>query len=159
MKNAMDLALLTLQRREDISKMKFEDIKDGYLYVIQEKTKKHDTGYLRIEIGEQLQEVLKRCRTDIPSPFIINRRPQRKFKRIKSKHWTQVLPDMISREFKSIRDSQVGLYENYQEGEKPTFHEIRALGEKLYKDQGKDPKQLGGWASEKMVKNYDSGHS
>ncbi|MDG9667494.1 hypothetical protein ONV78_07085 [Hahella sp. CR1] len=26
MKNAMDLALLTLQRREDISKMKFEDI-------------------------------------------------------------------------------------------------------------------------------------
>ncbi|WP_148212633.1 tyrosine-type recombinase/integrase [Hahella chejuensis] len=128
MKNAMDLALLTLQRREDIVKMKFEDIKDGYLFVIQEETKKHDTGYLKIEIGQQLGELLKRCRSDIPSPYVIHRRPIRKKKRKGDYHWTQIGPEMVSRNFKSIRDSQVGMFDDYQDGEKPTFHEIRALG-------------------------------
>ncbi|WLQ15240.1 hypothetical protein O5O45_04785 [Hahella aquimaris] len=46
------------------------------------------------------------------------------------------------------------------EEEKLTFHDIGALDEKtVQRHQGKDPKKLGGWASEKMVKNYDSGHS
>lgn len=35
--NAMDLALITLQRRSDVARMKFENIRDSKLYVIQEK--------------------------------------------------------------------------------------------------------------------------
>jgi hypothetical protein len=34
----MDLALTTAQRREDITRFKFSDIKDGRLFVDQEKT-------------------------------------------------------------------------------------------------------------------------
>ncbi|OEC32969.1 hypothetical protein SAMN05216600_1292 [Pseudomonas cuatrocienegasensis] len=36
--NAIDLALITAQRRADILSMKFEDVRDGHLYVIQQKT-------------------------------------------------------------------------------------------------------------------------
>lgn len=42
--------------------------------------------------------------------------------------------------------------------ERPSFHEIRALGVKLYKDAGLDPQHLAGHASAKMTKNYDAGH-
>jgi len=41
---------------------------------------------------------------------------------------------------------------------RPTFHEIRALGIKQYKDSGIDPQELAGHSSKKMTNNYDSGH-
>jgi len=38
LQNAIDLAMLTTQRRIDILNMKWSDIRDGYLHVAQEKT-------------------------------------------------------------------------------------------------------------------------
>lgn len=47
-KNAMDLAIRTLQRRRDIQKMRFDDYEGGFLYVIQSKTEKHgDAAHLK----------------------------------------------------------------------------------------------------------------
>ncbi|MCV6590673.1 MAG: phage integrase Arm DNA-binding domain-containing protein [Marinobacterium sp.] len=155
LQNAMDIALLTLQRREDITLMKFDDIRDGALYVVQGKTKKHDTGYLRIAIGPELSTVLKRCRDSTNSPFIVHRRPEKIIKRQGMQHWTQIKPEMVSRQFKLITDKQLA---NMPAAERPTFHEIRALGIKLYKDQGIDPQQLAGHSTEKMTRNYDAGH-
>lgn len=64
LKNAIDLALITAQRRGDILDMKFEDVRDGYLYVVQSKTEKaSDAGWLKIKVTDQLGEVLSRCRT------------------------------------------------------------------------------------------------
>ncbi len=148
--NAMDLAFITLQRREDVAIMKFEQIKDGSLYVIQQKTKKHDTGYLKIAIGPRLTKVIARCRDNIASPFLVHREPERRIRR-EGMHWTQVRPEMLTREFKSLAD-KLGI-------KNTSFHEIRALGVKWYKDQGEKPQELAGHASEKMTKNYDSGHS
>lgn len=156
LQNAMDLALITLQRREDITLLKFDQIRDRYLYVIQQKTRKHDTGYLKIAIGPSLEKIISRCRDDIASPFLVHRRPQKKVKREGMEHWTQIKPEMISRQVKKITDE---LLEDMPEAERPTFHEIRALGIKLYKDAGIDPQKLAGHASEKMTKNYDSDHS
>ena len=65
-------------------------------------------------------------------------------------HWTQIKPEMITREFKEIADS-LGI-------KSTSFHEIRALGIKRYKDMNKDPQQLAGHSSAKMTKNYDSDH-
>lgn len=149
LQNAMDLGLITLQRREDISLMKFENVRDGSLYVIQEKTKKHDTGYLRIKIGAELDKVIKRCRDDTVSPFLVHREPEKRVRR-EGMHWTQIKPEMITRAFKECCD------ELKIKG--TTFHEIRALGIKCYKDKGIEPQQLAGHSSEKMTKNYDSGH-
>jgi integrase len=155
LKNAMDLALYTLQRREDVTGMKWPE--GGELYVIQGKTKKHDTGYLKIAIGPKLKEIISRCRDDIVSPYLVHRRPEKKIQREGCDHWTQVTPEMVSRELKEVRD---GLQEfaGIPMAQRPTFHEIRALGQRMYRNGGINPKELGGWASEKMAKNYDSGH-
>jgi hypothetical protein len=51
-----------------------------------------------------------------------------------------------------------GLFAGWESGTAPSFHEIRGLGIKLYKDQGIDPQQLAGHASAQQTKNYDSGH-
>lgn len=158
MQNAMDLALITLQRRNDVSRMKFENAKDGKLYVIQEKTEKYDTGYLAIAIGPKLKTVIRRCRDDVPSPYMVHRRPERKVKdRAGMDHWTQVKPEMLTRKFAEARDES-GLFDGVPDNEKPTFHEIRALGIKRYRDKGEDPQQLAGHASAQMTSNYDSGH-
>lgn len=156
LRNAMDLALITLQRREDIVSMKFDQIKDGALYVIQEKTKKHDTGYLKIAMGDSLSEVVARCRDDVASPFLIHRMPERKIKR-EGMHWTQIKPEFVTRAFKEITD-ELKVFKSIKREARPTFHEIRALGIKTYKDRGFDPQQLAGHATAKMTKNYDSGH-
>ncbi len=158
MQNAMDIGLLTLQRREDVAKMRFDNIKDGFLYVIQEKTQKYDTGYIRIKISPQLDQIIKRCRDNIPSPYLVHRKPiKRKPSRVDADHWTQVLPAAITKEFAKARDL-TGLFDGWDIGEQPTFHEIRALGIKLYRDAGKDPQSLAGHSSTRMTNNYDSGH-
>ena len=158
MKNAMDLALITLQRRGDVSRMKFENVRGGKLYVIQEKTEKYDTGYLAIAVGPKLQKVIRQCRDDVPSPYMVHRRPVRKVKaRGGMDHWTQVKPEMLTRKFAEARDES-GLFDGTPDSERPTFHEIRALGIKRYRDKGQDPQQLAGHASAKMTSNYDSGH-
>lgn len=149
LQNAMDLALITLQRREDVSLMRFEDVKDGALYVIQGKTKKHDTGYLKITLGDELANVIKRCRDDIASPYLVHRDPEKRVRR-EGMHWTQIKPEMITRVFTELCNDN-GITQT-------TFHEIRALGIKLYKDAGINPQQLAGHSSGKMTKNYDSGH-
>jgi len=146
--NAMDLSLITLQRRSDISKMKFSDIKDGYLYVIQEKTKKHDTSYLKIKITNELQLIIDKCKDDIDSPYIIHKRKLNNQNKLM--HKTFVSPRMITEGFSNaMKKSGIS---------NTSFHEIRALGIKLYKDKGIDPQKLAGHSSSKMTKNYDSGH-
>lgn len=158
LQNAMDLALLTLQRRQDVLKMRFDGIRDGRLYVVQSKTKKYDSGYLAIAIGEKLDAVIKRCRDNVASPYLVHRKPSRKLPGRKGgDHWTSVAPRTLSNGFAAAR-SETGLFDGWNEYEVPTFHEIRALGIKLYKDAGKDPQGLAGHASKKMTSNYDSGH-
>lgn len=149
LQNAMDLSLITLQRREDVSLMRFDDVKDGALYVVQGKTKKYDTGYLKIDIGAELDALIKRCRDNIASPFLVHREPEKRLDR-EGMHWTQVRPEMITRAFKKCC-RKLGIDDT-------SFHEIRALGIKRYKDAGINPQSLAGHSSEKMTKNYDSGH-
>ena len=158
LRNAMDLALITLQRRGDVSRMKFENVQNGTLYVVQEKTEKYDTGYLAIEVGPKLKDIIKRCRDDLASPYLVHRRPERKVKeRAGVDHWTQLKPQMLTRAFAAARDKS-GIFDDMPENERPTFHEIRALGIKRYRDRNEDPQKLAGHATAKMTSNYDSGH-
>jgi hypothetical protein len=64
---------------------------------------------------------------------------------------------MVYRQFKKVRD-ELDIFKSIPVEQRPTFHEIRALGIKLYKDAGENPQGLAGHASEVMTKNYDSGH-
>jgi integrase len=158
LKNAIDLALITAQRRGDILDMKFEDVRDGYLYVVQNKTEKaSDAGWLKIKVTDQLGEVLSRCRDDILSPYLVHRRPERKKKREGKDHWTKIDERFLTRAFKDARDV-AGCYRDLKEGEMPGFHEVRALALHLYKRAGKDGQKIAGHTTEGMTRNYQKGH-
>ena len=159
MQNAMDLGLHTLQRRSDILNMQFDQIDGNTLCVIQQKTKKYDSGYLRITLSPELIEIIRHCRDNIPSPFLVHHRPSRGRRAVHNKeHWTQIAKQTFTREFDKARTA-CGLFTGWDDGTAPTFHEIRALGIKLYRDQGIDPQHLAGHASAEMTKNYDSDHA
>nr|WP_024308557.1 tyrosine-type recombinase/integrase [Pseudomonas sp. P818] len=161
LQNAIDLALITAQRRTDILSMRFDDVRDGYLYVVQQKTSKaSDAAWIRFKVTPQLQAVLSRCRDNVPSPFLIHRRPDRKRQKQaeQKEHWTKIEERYLTRAFKEAREA-AGCYANWADEEQPGFHEIRALSLHLYKKAGKDGQRIAGHASEEMTKNYQRDHA
>lgn len=161
-RNALDLAIQTLQRRNDLALMRFEDCREGVLIVRQQKVEKHGTGNIRIQVGPQLQAVIDRCRDELLSPYLIHRQPIRRVKghMAQREHWTQVLPEQLTREFQRLRD-ELKLFDHLTMDERPSFHEIRALGADLYLERGvpkEEIQKLLGHASEQMTKVYLDRH-
>jgi integrase len=96
------------------------------------------------------------------SPYLIHYKPKaRRREQIDAKdHWTSVTPDYLTKELTKARNA-AHAYDNVPAGERPTFHEIRALGAWLYEQQ-KPPQEftqaLMGHADEKMTKHNQEGH-
>ncbi|WP_053275552.1 tyrosine-type recombinase/integrase [Pseudomonas syringae] len=161
LRNAIDLALITAQRRTDILDMKFEDVREGFLYVIQQKTAKaSDAAWIRFRVTPELQAVISRCRDNVASPYLVHRRPERlKQKQAQTKdHWTKIEERYLTRAFKAARED-AGCYADWSDEEMPGFHEVRALSLHLYKKAGKDGQKIAGHASEDMTKNYQKDHA
>lgn len=161
-KNALDLGLHTLQRREDLVNLKFSDIKDGYLYVIQSKTEKHgDSAYLKIKISFVLESIIGRCRDLIVSPYILHRRPDRcskqNYKADSKQHFSQITPDYLTKTFAYIRD-QLPEFKTIPADQRPSFHEIRSLGIAEYEKKGIDAQALAGHKTRAMTDKYKEGH-
>lgn len=159
-RNAMDLSLLTLLRREDVVSLRFADMRDGALWVVPTKTEGSTGVRLRIAVGTELEAVFSRARDNVVSPYVIHRlpgkaRPQQM--RAKDRdHHTQVLPEQLSRAFAEARDAAGITCDN-----PPTFHEIRSLGGALLQNAGWTLQQvqaLMGHGSEAMTKHYLDGH-
>lgn len=159
LQNAMDLALLTLQRREDILNMKFSDIKADYLYVIQRKTEKHGSAaHIKIAIGPSLDKAIARCKQDnIFSPYLIHRLPDKLVESQEKLHHTQITRSYLSKAFAATREA-TKLFADLAPAERPTFHEIRSLGIKLYEDAGTNAQTLAGHTNRKMTEQYKVGH-
>ncbi|WP_028304435.1 tyrosine-type recombinase/integrase [Oceanospirillum maris] len=159
---AMDLALVTLQRRGDLCKMRYEDIREDCLYIIQQKTEKHGLrARLRIKMTDTLADIIHRSRADgIACPFVIHRRPYRIKRSNILEHWAQVRDELLSKEFAKYRD-KVSTIAALPAEERPTFHEIRALGGHLYLQAGFDPEYvqtLMGHSTGKMTAHYTDRH-
>ncbi|MCP8687718.1 phage integrase Arm DNA-binding domain-containing protein [Marinobacterium sedimentorum] len=159
---AMDFALVSLQRRSDLCAAKFGDIQDEHLYLVQRKTEKYGhRAHLRISIGPSLDAVFKRSRrTGVPSPFIIHRRPEKIRRSKETEHWTQVRPQTLSKAFAEVRD-QVKEIARLPAEQRPTLHEIRALGGHLYLEAGFSEEYvqtLMGHSSAKMTAHYTDRH-
>ncbi|OBU70801.1 integrase [Stenotrophomonas maltophilia] len=160
LRNAMDLSLVTLLRREDVVTVKFTDVRDGHLWVVPSKTEGSTNVRLQIAAAGPLADLLKRCKDDVASPFVIHRLPEKarpSDKRAKTrKHHTQVLPEQLSRAFAAARDA-AGITGDAP----PTFHEIRSLGGALLRDAGWTTEQiqaLMGHGNASMTEHYLGGH-
>jgi len=155
--SAFALALHTLQRREDLVRLQFGDYINGTLKIHQQKT----GTFVHIEAAHELHSIIQRCRDEIPSPFLIHRKPDRYVKSYHRGHWTQVLPDMLSRAFQRARDTS-GHYEHLSQEQRPSFHEIRSLGADLYRKAGWSEsliQRLLGHKKIEMTNDYLKGHA
>ena len=161
LKNAMDLGLHTLQRREDLATLKWSQIHDRAIWIQQKKVERHGTGNLKISIAPDMQTVLNRCKNDgIKSAYVLHRKPERRIHAKRRDDFTAILPDLITKEFSKTRKA-TGLFNDYEKGTAPTFHEIRSLGSKLYEKAGMDKsiiQALLGHSSEKMTDVYLDRH-
>lgn len=160
LRNAMDLSLLTLLRREDVAGLRFADVRDGALWVVPQKTEGTSAVRLRIRLGPELAALVARCRDAVVSPFLVHRLPEKAKPRGKQAagrvHHTQVMPEQITRAFAEARDAA-----GVSDESPPTFHEIRSLGGALLREQGWTLQQvqaLMGHASEAMTSVYLEGH-
>jgi integrase len=150
MGNAMLLALVTGQRLGDISKMKFSDIWDDHLHVIQEKTGSKIAIPLSLRLNAinwSLRDVVARCRDYAVSPYLVH------FFRSTSQaeRGAQVKSNTLTMNFSKARDL-AGI--DWGEGSPATFHEQRSLSERLYKEQGLDTQKLLGHKTQQQTDRY-----
>lgn len=162
MKIAMELALLCLFGRAEAINARFDDVRDGRLHYVRQKTKERSkTAYVAIAITPPIEELIKRARALPPmSPYIVHHQPSRIRKSASKDHWTQLSGDQLSKEFARLRD-QVPSIAKLPDAARPTFHEIRALGSRLHELSGTDVvdiQVLMGHADPEMTEVYLDGH-
>ncbi len=146
---AMDLALVSGQRREDLTQMRFSHVVDGRLLVEQGKTGAMISLPLDLElkiVSLQLGAVIDRCRLVSTTDFMISAGIR------KNSLGGSLHPDGLTKKFVAARKAS-GL--SFEENP-PTFHEIRSLAGRLYeKERGKDfAQKLLGHSSETMTLKY-----
>lgn len=155
-KNAMMLALVTGQRRDDIANMRFADYKDGFLYVSQGKsggeTKLQLDGAIRLaKVGVSIGEVIAGCRDLIISRYLVHHT-----ERVSSiKPGDKVRANGLSEAFKDAREK--AKIEASEGRTPPSFHEIRSLSERLYREEfgAEFAQAVLGHKSAQMTSKYD----
>lgn len=136
---SMALALVTLQRRNDVARMTFRSVEDGRLRVEQQKTgtRLRIPLELRLQaVGWSVGEVIAQCRDAVLSRSLIHHTRHQG----RAKPGDVVQGRAITDAFAEARKlAQV----DAEEGRRPpSFHELRSLGARLYKQQGYDPQGL-----------------
>lgn len=137
LKNAMALALVSGQRREDIAGAQFKDFHDGGWWCVQASEKGANPHRIFIPLdlrldafGLSLGDVVAQCRrSGALSKHLVHQTVRRGNSPVGRKIWM----DTLSRRFGDAVD---GLAIDWGEKTKPTFHEIRSLSERLYAAQG-----------------------
>lgn len=148
---SMLLALITGQRVGDIAAMKFSDIWDDALHIVQEKTGARIAIPLSLHcdaLGLSLRETIKLCRDPVISQWILHQRASQGAGRTGEKLKKKTLTITFAR----ARDKS-GL--TWSSGTPPSFHEQRSLSERLYREQGIDTRSLLGHKSQSMTDRYN----
>jgi integrase len=155
-KNAMILALVTAQRRDDIAKMRFADYKDGFLQVAQGKsggeTKLQLDGLIRLaKVGVSVSEAVAGCRDLIVSRHLVHHTERSQ----KSKPGDPVRAPMLSMAFQRAREKAA--IEASDGRTPPSFHEIRSLSERLYREEfgAEFAQAMLGHKNAQMTSKYD----
>ncbi|ENT3887423.1 tyrosine-type recombinase/integrase, partial [Escherichia coli] len=141
---AMDLAVVTGQRVGDLCRMKWSDINDNHLHIEQSKTGAKLAIPLTLTIDAlniSLADTLQKCREASSSETIIA-----------SKHHDPLSPKTVSKYFTKARNASGLSFD----GNPPTFHELRSLSARLYRNQigDKFAQRLLGHKSDLMAARY-----
>ena len=149
LQRAMELALVTGQPREVVAHALFADVHDEALWITRGKTGARIMIPLDLRLHAvdwSVGDVVRACRDAVVSRNLIHHSKPR----TKSKPGDPVHMDTISRRFARAREL-AGVT-----GEKPpTFHEIRSLSERLYRDQGVDTQALLGHKDPRTTAIYN----
>ncbi len=95
-------------------------------------------AFIRIAWNDTLEQIWTEAKqTGLICPFVIHRRPDnlRARKAQNKEHHFSLTPDYVSKWFGKMRNP---FYQHLEPAERPTFHEIRSLGARLYRRQGFD---------------------
>lgn len=132
---AMDMSLVTLQARREIVRMRYTDERERHLFVIRDKTSgDSDMAFIKFPVTAQIAQIIAQSRGDsLVSPFIVHRSPEHRVRAYMAAkaHWTQVNEMYLTRTFYEVRNA-TGHWDGVPSRERPTFHEIRSLGGRLY---------------------------
>lgn len=144
---AMDLALVTAQRREDIANMRFTDVYDDRLHVTQIKTGAMIAIPLSLSLnGIRLSAIIDRCRLLSTTDFLISAGKR------KNSPDGAIHLDSLTKGFVKARKLSGLEFSEHP----PSFHEIRSLSGRTYEaSRGKDfVQKLFGHTSKKMTEKY-----
>ncbi|MGH8269063.1 MAG: tyrosine-type recombinase/integrase, partial [Steroidobacteraceae bacterium] len=158
---AMAVSLVTLQARQEVCNMRHADFRDGHLFVIRDKVSGDtDMAFIKIALTPQLEDLRRRALTldSAASPYLVHRAPERRRREwIEGKpHWTYLNPQYLSKTFEATRDKSER-WKGLAPRERPTFHEIRSLGARIYRAAGMaeaDIQALMTHADERTTKIY-----
>ena len=166
MKRAMNIALLTLQRRSDLVGLRTEQVnmEKKTITILQDKSRNYASPvFIEIEMGDDLYQEVKACyRSGILCPYLIHSRPARtsQKQRASKPHPFAITPENLTKKFAKYRDES-GAYDHIPARLRPSWHDIRGLGTYLYEQADFPPEYiiaLAGWTGEKMLKKYLEGH-
>jgi integrase len=157
LQRAMYLALLTAQRRGDIAAMKFSDVKDGHLFIVQQKSK----GEIRLQqdlriglkaVGMTIGDAIQNCRDLVVSRFMVHHTEHQG----SAKPGDPVSENGISNAFQAAREA-AGITAEGDGRTPPTFHEVRSLAERLYREEygAEFTRDILGHKDIKMTNKYD----
>lgn len=133
LRNAMALALVAGKDRDSVRNAQFSDFRDGGWWNERSKTEARVFLPIHLRLGifdMSLEDVLRQCRTTgVVSRYLVHQTERARGAVLgKPMHL-----DMITRKFSAEIDA-LGL--DWGGKDAPTFHEIRSLAARLYKDQG-----------------------
>lgn len=166
LRNAINVALYSLQRRSDLVSIHSRQINraEKSIEIFQQKTRNYaNPVYIKIMAGDALWSAISTSlNSGVLCPYLIHYRPQRISKKTRDAkaHPFAVLPDYLSKEFTRYRDLS-GAYDYLPREERPTLHDLRALGILMYHKAGYSKDYimaLAGHANEATTDHYIDGH-
>lgn len=170
---AIELAYETTHAVLEVHRMKYRDCSwldipqqieginvHGYMRIHRQKVHHLEASYVEIPITDKLKAIIERSREDrVLSPYIVHNIGRYRDKLGENcDHPTQVSDKTLSRKFSEVRDN-LGLYAHIKvKRERASFHEIRALSARNFKDQGIDPQQRMAHKDPKSTMVYTENH-
>jgi integrase len=156
LKRAMEFALMTGARRENVIRLMLSDVSEGYLHIEHIKAKLGEEPMkvryplsmylpcLKLTLGD----VVGRCRDNILSKYLIHHKAHAGIAKPGDKFRDKTVEQLF-------RDAREAAGIVARDGRTlPTFHEIRALAKMLWDAQGVDTKTMLGHKTEKMAALY-----